>query len=162
MLEILIYPDPALREKAEPVEVVDDEVRTLIEEMMDAMYDDDGAGLAATQVGISKRIIVLDAGYGPMSMINPEIVQKGEEMHTMDEGCLSFPGIRIDVSRPTHIVVRGFDDEGRGVEMEAEGLLARVLQHEIDHLDGVLIIDHASTLQRRLLRAKLRKLEKVA
>ncbi|MFH1942319.1 MAG: peptide deformylase [bacterium] len=162
MLKILTYPNQVLRECAEPVEIIDDDIRKLIDDMIDAMYDDDGVGLAATQVGVSKRIIVLDAGSGPMGIINPEIVQSGGEEQTAEEGCLSFPGIRFDVMRPSRVVMRGLDEEGSCIEMEAEGLIARVFLHEIDHLNGILFIDHASSLQRRLLRAKLRKLEKIA
>lgn len=160
MLEIVIYPNPVLRQKAESVETIDDEIRRVIDSMIEAMYKDEGAGLAAPQVGVSKRIIIFDAGEGLISMINPEIIQKGEEKQTVDEGCLSVPGIRLDVTRPTRMVVRGLNDQGEPVEIEAEGLQARILQHEIDHLNGILIIDHASSIQRTLLRSKLRRLEK--
>ena len=160
MMKILTYPDPVLRQKSTPIDAVNDEIRGIVDEMLEVMYKDEGVGLAAPQVGISKRIIVLDSGEGPMALLNPEIIQKGEEEQAIEEGCLSLPGIRLDLVRPTHIVVRGLNDQGDVTEIEMDGLLARVLQHEIDHLDGILIIDRASSLQRTLLRSKLKKLAK--
>lgn len=161
MKEIRTYPDPILRRIAEPVENVDDNIRSLIEDMAESMYADDGAGLAAPQVGVSSRVIILDAGYGFRAMINPEIIEMSEEKESMEEGCLSLPGIRLEVQRPVRLVVRGMNEEGEIEEVEADGLLARVFLHEIDHLNGVLLIDHASSIQRTLLRSRLRKLEKV-
>jgi len=162
MLKIVTYPDPILRQKAEAVENVNDEIRSLVESMAEVMYKDDGIGLAAPQVGVSQRIIVVDAGEGLISLINPEIIYKGEEKESMEEGCLSLPGIRVDVLRVKKITVRGINESGETVEMDAEGLLARVFQHEIDHLDGILIIDHVSPLHRTFLRSKLKRLEKEA
>ena len=149
-----------MRQKADPVDDIDDEIRRLADDMIEAMYLDEGVGLAAPQVGVSTNICVIDIGQGPMALINPEIIQKGKEEQTVEEGCLSLPGIRLDISRSSHVVVRGLNDQGEWVEIEADGLLARVFQHEIDHLNGILIIDHASSIQRKLLRAKIRKLEK--
>jgi len=160
MLEIVTYPDPVLRKKAEPVQNLDDGVLKILDEMADVMYLKDGVGLAGPQVGISKRIIVVDIGQGLMPLINPEIVNRINEKKTAEEGCLSFPGIHVDISRPESITWTALNEKGERVEQKAEGLWARVLQHEIDHLDGVLIIDHISTIQRALLKPKLRKLEK--
>ena len=162
MRKIVTYPNPVLRQVAEAVEEIDGEIRQLVEEMTDAMYADDGVGLAAPQLGVSKRIVVVDAGEGLTTLINPEIVRREGEEISMEEGCLSLPEIRVNVSRPTRALVRGMNEEGEPVEIEAEGLLARVFQHEIDHLNGILIIDHASTVERSLLKPRLRKLEKEA
>ena len=161
MVPIIKYPNPVLRKKAEPVEKIDGDILKIIDDMVDAMYGDDGAGLAAPQIGISKRIIVLDAGYGLRYIVNPEIVKKSDDLESMDEGCLSVPGIRVDIRRPVLVVVRGLDENGQEVEISADGLLARVLQHEIDHLNGILIIDYASSVQRTLLQSKLKKMEKL-
>jgi len=160
MAKIVTYSNPILRRKAESLEDIDDTIRQLIDEMGETMYANDGVGLAAPQVGVSKRVVVLDGGEGLMSLVNPEIIQMGEEEETMEEGCLSLPEIRLDVSRPTRIVARGRNDKGELVEMELDGLLARIFQHEIDHLNGILIIDHASSIQRTLLKSKLKKLKK--
>ena len=160
MLTIVKYPNPVLRRKANSIHDIDEEIRRLSDDMIETMYTDEGIGLAAPQVGVSKRLIVLDVGQGPMILINPEIVRLEEEQHTVEEGCLSLPGIRIDITRPTQIIVRGIDDQGETREIQAEGLIARVLQHEIDHLNGILIIDHASSIQRSLLKPKLKKLTK--
>ena len=160
MLTIVKYPNPVLRRKAVSIHDIDEDIRRLSDDMIEAMYLDEGVGLAAPQVGVSKRLIVLDVGQGPMTLINPEIFRSEEEQHTVEEGCLSLPGIRIDIARPTQIIVRGIDDKGETREIQAEGLIARVLQHEIDHLNGILIIDHASSIQRSLLKPKLKKLKK--
>jgi len=160
MLKIVTYPNPVLRQKAEPLEDIDDSIRRLIDGMAEVMYSDDGVGLAAPQVGVSERLIVLDAGEGLMSFVNPEIIQKREDEETVEEGCLSLPGIRLEISRPTRIAVRGLNEKGEPVEMEIEGLLARVFQHEIDHLNGILIIDYASSLQRTLMKSRLKELGK--
>ena len=158
MRKILTFPHPVLRRKAEPVTEIDDEIRALIDDMAESMY----GGLAAPQIGVSKRVIVLDAGFGFRAMINPEIVEVGDATETMDEGCLSLPGIRLDVQRPVHLVVRGKNEESETEEIIVDRLQARVFLHEIDHLNGVLLIDHASSIQRALLRSKLRKLEKIS
>ena len=161
MLKIVKYPDPILRQKANRIQDIDIDIRQFTDDMIETMYLDEGVGLAAPQVGLSKQLLVIDVGQGPITLINPEIVRKEDASDTVEEGCLSIPGIRVDVSRSTHVVVRGIDDKGETVEIEADGLLARVLQHEIDHLNGVLIIDHASSIQRTLLKSKLKKLENI-
>lgn len=162
MLKIVTYPNPVLRRRADPVDEIDEKIRRVADHMMETMYTDEGVGLAAPQVGFSKRLIVMDIGQGPIALFNPEIIRRTDEEETIEEGCLSLPGIRINISRPIQIVVRGLTDQGEWEEIEADGLLARVFQHEIDHLNGILIIDHASSIQRSLLRSKLRKLEKEA
>ncbi len=132
--------DDILRKKAKEVTKVDDRVRLLISDMIDTMYHADGVGLAAPQVGILKRIVVIDVGDGVHALINPEILrQSGEEIDY--EGCLSIPGIRGRVKRPAHVVVRALDQDGKETEFGADGLLARAVCHETDHLDGILFID---------------------
>lgn len=158
--EIRMLGDPVLRRKADPVEAVDDEVRRLIDDMLETMYDADGVGLAAPQVGDSRRIIVVDTREGdvePFGLINPEIIEMGEERERGEEGCLSIPGLRELVDRSTRVVVEGLDREGNPVRIEAEGLLARVLQHEVDHLDGVLFLDRISGLKRDMLLRRWKK-----
>ena len=162
MLKIRKYPDPVLRMKAEPVDELTDDLLQLAEEMIDVMYQDDGVGLAAPQVGESVRLIVIDLGEGPLVLFNPEIVEKNDELEPLEEGCLSFPDIRVNISRPNQVIVHAVNKEGKKVEIKAEGMAAKVFQHEIDHLNGVLIIDHASSIQRSLLKPKLKKLEKEA
>jgi len=159
MLKIVKYPAPILRRKAESVDSVDDDIRDLIENMLDVIYVEDGVGLAAPQVGVSKRVIVVDDGKDGVGLINPEIVKKSSETDTMEEGCLSLPGIRLNISRPVRITVKGLDENGDSVELQADGLLAKVIQHEIDHLNGILIINHVSTIHKTILRSKLKKLE---
>lgn len=151
-MEILKFPNSVLRKKAEEVEVIDERIHSLAKEMIHAMYCEPGIGLAAPQVGVSERLIVVDLSIGedPDSLIvlvNPEIIVK-EGTIKMDEGCLSVPDINEAVTRAERVVVRGLDLEGREVEIEGEELLAVALQHEIDHLDGVLFIDHISRLKR--------------
>ncbi len=159
MDEIKIYPATVLRQRAKEVERFDSSVRSLIDRMTDIMYQADGVGLAAPQVGLSKRVIVVDVGEGPFSLINPEVVENEEDDESLEEGCLSLPGIHIDVTRPKAITVRGVDDRGETVVKSAEGMWARALQHEIDHLNGVMIIDHASFVQKTLLKSKLKRLQ---
>ena len=162
MLEILTYPDSVLRKKADDVETITDDYHQLIEEMAEAMYDDDGVGLAAPQIGVSKQVIVVDGGEGFMALFNPEIIKTGDDTDTVEEGCLSLPGIRVQVERPTQITLRALNVNGETVQLEIEGLMARIFQHEIDHLNGILIIDRVSSINRSLLKSKLRKLEKEA
>jgi peptide deformylase len=159
MDEIKVYPATVLRQRAHEVERIDSSVRSLIDRMTDIMYQADGVGLAAPQVGLSKRVIVIDVGEGPFSLINPEIIEREEDEEAVEEGCLSIPGIRIDVTRPKAITVRGTDEKGGTVVKKAEGMWARALQHEIDHLNGVMIIDHASLVQRTLMKTKLKRLQ---
>jgi peptide deformylase len=159
-MKIIKYPNTILRHKAQRIDEIDNEIKRCADDMIERMYLDEGVGLAAPQVGISKQIFVMDIGQGPKIFYNPEIIQKGDEVETVEEGCLSIPGVRIDVTRPSRIIIRGLNEQGEQEEVEAEGILARVIQHEMDHLNGVLIIDHASSLQRTLLKSKLKKLEK--
>ncbi|HEY8483411.1 MAG TPA: peptide deformylase [Longimicrobiales bacterium] len=159
--EIRILGDPVLRQKAEPVVEVDDEVRRLIADMFETMYDADGVGLAAPQVGVSLRVIVVDPrdeSVPPFALVNPEIVERAEEVERGEEGCLSIPGLREIVERSARVVVEGLDRDGLPRRIEAEGLVARILQHEIDHLDGILFIDRLSPLKRQML---LRRWQKV-
>ncbi len=160
MMQIVTYPDPVLRETAEPVGQIDQKILDLLDQMQESMYEDEGVGLAAPQVGVSKRIIVVDGGEGLVNLINPEIISSNDETEGVEEGCLSLPGIRVTVSRPTEVTVTGMNEKGEPVRYEASDLMARIFQHEIDHLNGTLIIDHLSTLQRGLLKSKLRQLEK--
>ncbi|MBI5905896.1 MAG: peptide deformylase [Deltaproteobacteria bacterium] len=144
--DILVYPDPFLARKAAAVTAVDDRVRTLIRDMFDTMYESEGIGLAAPQVGVGKRVIVLDVspvdeGAAPMAIVNPEIVGTEGETVLGVEGCLSIPGVQGEVPRSEVVVVRGLDEGGDPVRVRAEGILSRALQHEIDHLDGILFID---------------------
>lgn len=146
ILQIRKYGDLILRSKAKPVEKVTPEVRKLIKDMFETMRHAPGIGLAAPQVGVLRRIIVVDveeaeAEYPPIALINPEITDKaGEEIG--DEGCLSLPNIRVEVKRPSQISVRGITHKGKEIEFEADGLFARAIQHEVDHLNGILIIDY--------------------
>lgn len=161
-LTIRIYGDPALRRKAEPVPVVDDRIRELAEDMIDTMYDANGVGLAAPQVGLSLRMLVADAthhdgGDGPRVFVNPVILESSGEW-TFDEGCLSLPGLTADLVRPERIRVRFFDELGREREEEFHQLWSRVIQHEMDHLEGKLFVDRMSPMRRALIEKKLRDL----
>ncbi|MFZ5894465.1 MAG: peptide deformylase [Myxococcota bacterium] len=159
--EILKYPDPRLREKAAPVAEVTDELRVLIDDMAETMYSSKGCGLAANQIGVDKRVFVVDcaAEDEPSDLkvfINPEIIQ-ADGSQTWDEGCLSFPGVSEEIKRAEHVKVRALDRFGKPFELEAEGLLAVAIQHELDHLNGVLMIDKLSALKRRMMGRKLAK-----
>lgn len=162
VLPILIYPDPRLRTVAEPVEDVNDEIRKLVDDMAETMYVAPGVGLAAPQVGVSKRIFVVDTAIRDdepaqlLIFINPKFVLREGEID-WEEGCLSFPGIHEDIRRAGHVVVQALDREGNPFEVEAEGLPAVALQHEYDHLEGVLIVDHVSYFKRRQIERDLRK-----
>ena len=158
-LTILEFPDPRLRKKAAAVEVVDDELRALIGDMFETMYDAPGIGLAATQVDVHKRLLVTDVSPDksePLVLINPEIVEK-DGVTVTDEGCLSVPGYYEEVERAEHIRVRFLDRDGKQQEMEAEGLLAVCIQHEIDHLEGKLFVEYLSESKRQRIRKKLEK-----
>jgi peptide deformylase len=160
VLEILTYPDERLRKKAAPVAVVDDETKKLVDDMAETMYGD-GIGLAATQVGVMKRVIVIDVTYTDehpnlIVLINPELVKKSGSC-VSEEGCLSLPEIREDVERAEQVVVRALGRDGEPVEISADGLLATAIQHEMDHLDGVLLIDHLSFLKRQMISRELKK-----
>lgn len=145
LLPIRIAPDPVLRKTAQPVKRVTKRVQKLIKDMADTMYDAKGVGLAAPQVGVSERVIVVDVGDGLVALVNPEIVNKdGEEVDV--EGCLSLPGLSGYVERAASVEVTGLDEKGRPTRLQAEGLFARALQHEVDHLDGILITDIATSI----------------
>lgn len=159
ILNILCYPDPRLREKGRPVERVDEAVRRLVDDMLETMYAAPGIGLAATQVGVAKRVVVIDVSENkdqPLTLINPEILERsGEE--EMEEGCLSVPGVYERVRRAERVKVRALDREGEPFELEADGLLAVCIQHEVDHLDGRLFVDYLSQLKQSRIRKRLEK-----
>jgi len=158
-LKILEFPDPRLRTRAAPVEAVDDELRRLIGDMFETMYEAPGIGLAATQVDVHKRLLVADVSPDksePHVLINPEIIEK-DGVTVTDEGCLSVPGYYEEVERAQHIRVRFLDRDGEPREMEAEGLLAVCIQHEMDHLEGKLFVDYLSESKRQRIRKKLEK-----
>jgi peptide deformylase len=159
ILDILHFPDPRLRNKAKPVAQVDDSIRRLIDDMLETMYQAPGIGLAATQVNVAKRVVVIDLSEEknePLCLVNPEIIEKdGEEQ--MEEGCLSVPGIYEMVKRANRIRVKALDRDGAPFEMEAEELLAVCIQHELDHLEGKLFVDYLSSLKRQRIRKKLEK-----
>lgn len=158
-LTILHFPDERLRTVAKPVEQVDDNLRALIDDMFETMYDAPGIGLAATQVNVHQRLIVIDVSEEknePLVLINPEILEK-TGVEEMDEGCLSVPGIYEKVQRADWIKVRALDRHGEPFELETDGLLAVCIQHEIDHLDGKLFVDYLSSLKRQRIRKKLEK-----
>lgn len=158
-LKILEFPDPRLRTKAVPVMAVDEDLRTLISDMFETMYEAPVIGLAATQVDVHKRLLVTDVSPDrsePYVLINPEIVEK-DGVTVTDEGCLSVPGYYESVERAEHIRVRFLDRNGDETEMEAEGLLAVCIQHEMDHLDGKLFVDYLSEAKRQRIRKKLEK-----
>jgi peptide deformylase len=161
VLEICKYPDPVLLKKAKPVNKLDDETKKLVQDMIDTMYQAPGIGLAANQIGRPIRIIVFDItpkdqDRQPSVLVNPEIIESEGEQ-TLEEGCLSVPEYYSDVKRSAKVKVRGQDLEGNAVEVCGEGLLATVLQHEIDHLDGILFIDRISALKRSLYKKRVQK-----
>lgn len=158
-LDILTFPDSRLRNRARPVERVDAKVRSIVDDMFETMYEAPGIGLAAIQVDIPLRIVVIDISDekdAPLCLINPQILERtGEEQ--MDEGCLSVPGFYETVTRAERVTVRALDRDGTEFELETDGLLAVCIQHEIDHLDGKLFVDHISSLKRQRIRRKLEK-----
>lgn len=173
VLRIYVAPHPVLKKKAEAVKEVTPELRKLMDDMIETMYATDGIGLAAPQVGQSVRILVLDVEQkkgddippqerrgNPICYVNPEIVWSSEDLRVYNEGCLSVPGQYADVTRPEKIRLKYIDYNGKPQEIEAEGLLATCLQHEMDHLNGVLFIDHLSTLKKDMLLRKLKKYTK--
>jgi peptide deformylase len=162
LLPILTAPDPRLKVKAKPVAAVDDQVRRLMADMVETMYAAPGIGLAAPQVGVAKRVLVVDvardgAPRQPMKIANPEILWRSPELLTTNEGCLSLPEHYADVSRPAKIRLRYLDEQNEIREVEVEGLLATCIQHEMDHLEGVLFVDHISALKRGIILRKLAK-----
>lgn len=164
---IVIYGDPVLREKAQPVEKVNREVKDLVSDMVDTLQEAQGLGLAAPQIGESKRVFIIDLSAidinaDLMVFINPEIVETGYEGVEMEEGCLSFPGLYQKVTRPATVKVRATGLDGQQFEMNASGMLARAILHEYDHLEGILYIDRMSALTRTMIKGRLRKLQKVS
>ena len=162
LLPIIIAPDPRLAKPAKPVTKVDDSVRRLMADMLDTMYQAPGIGLAAPQVGQLKRIIVVDCAKTgeppqPYKMANPEILWQSEDLLVNNEGCLSLPEHYADVTRPAEVKVRYLDEQNEIRELHAKGLLATCIQHEIDHLDGTLFVDHISALKRNIILRKLQK-----
>jgi peptide deformylase len=165
-LPIITAPDPRLKIKARPVPAVDDKIRRLMDDMLDTMYGAIGIGLAAPQVGQSSRVIVLDVARDgekpqPLQLANPEILWRSAELTTGNEGCLSLPEHYAEVTRPAKIRLRYLDYQNEIREIEASGLLAMCLQHEIDHLDGVLFVDHISSLKRGMILRKLAKAKRI-
>ena len=165
LLPIITAPDPRLKIQAKPVAKVDAKVRRLMDDMLETMYHAIGIGLAAPQVGAAQRVLVVDVARegeepNPMRIANPEIVWASDEVLKYEEGCLSLPDQFADVERPAKVRVRYRDENDRPVEIEADGLLATCLQHEMDHLQGVLFVDHISTLKRGMILRKLQKLKR--
>lgn len=161
-LQIITIPDPILRRKAVTVERVDDELRRLADDMLETMYAAPGIGLAAPQVNVSRRLIVLDTARDdktkrPLVLINPKIAKLGPETRVYEEGCLSIPDVLVEIERPSTVTVKYIDRTGKTAEIEADGLLATALQHEIDHLDGKLIIDFLTRLKRDMIVRRFRK-----
>jgi len=163
---IITIPDPVLRKEAAPVERVDDDLRRLMDDMLATMYDAPGVGLAAPQIGILRRVIVMDAARDddapdPLVMANPRILALSDEMRTHEEGCLSIPEVTAEVERPAEVRVAFLDREGKPQEVDLEGIWATIVQHEIDHLNGVLFIDYLSRLKRDMIVKKFTKAKRV-
>ena len=165
ILPILCYPDPRLHKVAQPVAQVDERIQTLVKDMLDTMYDAQGIGLAATQIDVHERVVVIDVSEErnePMTLINPEILWASEETRMGEEGCLSVPGIYDGVERSTAVKVRALDENGKSREIEAEGMLAICIQHEMDHLMGKVFVEYLSPLKRNRIKTKLVKAQKQA
>ena len=165
ILPILCYPDPRLHKVAQPVAQVDERIQTLVKDMLETMYDAQGIGLAATQVDAHVRVVVIDVSEErnePMTLINPEILWASEEKRQGEEGCLSVPGIYDGVERSTSVKVRALDENGKSREIEAEGMLAICIQHEMDHLIGKVFVEYLSPLKRTRIKTKLVKAQKQA
>ena len=171
--KIIIVPDPVLKQVAQPVSKVDDVIRKQMDAMLQTMYDAPGIGLAANQVGLLNRVLVMDLSRRkespegdtpekprPILMANPEIIWESEDISVMEEGCLSIPGQYAEVERPAGVKVKYLDYNGKEALLEADGLLSHCVQHEIDHLDGVLFVDHISSLKRNMILRKVEKLKK--
>ncbi len=166
ILPIIKLPDPILRRVSTPIETVDDEVRRLAADMLETMYKAPGVGLAGIQVAVARRILVLDVSEKedepePIVMINPEILSLGPELRMHEEGCLSIPDTHVEIERPSTLRIRFLDAQGKPVELDAGGLLATAIQHEINHLDGRLIIDYLSKMRRDMVIRKFRKTAKI-
>jgi peptide deformylase len=166
ILPIITIPDPILRKEAVGIERVDDPLRRLMDDMLATMYEAPGVGLAAPQVGISRRLIVMDPARDeevktPLAMVNPELLERSEEMRVYEEGCLSIPEITAEIERPARVRVAFLDRDGKRCETELEGMWATLIQHEIDHLNGVLFIDYLSRLKRDMIVKKFTKQKRV-
>lgn len=165
LLPILRYPDPALHKVAKPVQVVDDRIRQLVRDMAETMYDAPGVGLAATQVDVHERVVVIDVSEDANQLhvlINPEITWKSEETQVYEEGCLSVPGVYDEVQRAARIHVRALNEKGESYEFDADGLLAVCVQHELDHLMGKVFVEYLSVLKQNRIRTRIRKQEREA
>ncbi len=167
--KIITVPDPVLKQTAQPVDKIDSNIRAQMDGMLRAMYDAPGIGLAANQVSLLNRVLVMDLSRrdgeeqeepNPICMANPEIIYESEEMSVMEEGCLSIPRQYVDIERPAKVRVKYLDYNGKEAELEATGLLSHCVQHEIDHLNGVLFIDYLSSLKRNIILKKVQKLKK--
>lgn len=161
--EILIWPHPTLKKKSLPVGAVDDALRALVKDMFETMYAEDGVGLAAPQIGLLKRVIVLDTrprqpDSNPIAMINPEIIAT-DGTTVFQEGCLSLPGEAEDVERAARVTVRFLDTDGKQQTLDCDGLLSIAVQHELDHLDGIVFVDHLSSLKRELIRRRMKRVQ---
>jgi len=167
LLSIIVAPDPRLKVTTESVEVVDDDLRDFLDDMLETMYAADGIGLAAPQVGDTRSIVVVDVGRKeddpmPVKMINPQIVWHSEDECPHEEGCLSLPNHFAEVVRPDSVRVKYLDENGAQQELEANGVLATCIQHEMDHLKGILFVDHVSSIKRSMILRKLKKAKKQA
>ncbi|MCB5362701.1 peptide deformylase [Pusillimonas sp. CC-YST705] len=163
LLPILRYPDPRLFKTAKPVQVVDDRIRQLVRDMAETMYDAPGVGLAATQVDVHERVVVMDISEDSNELrvlINPEIIWRSDEQQVYQEGCLSVPGIYEEVKRADQVRVRALNENGEAYEFEADGLLAVCVQHELDHLNGKVFVEYLSPLKQGRIKTKLRKQER--
>ena len=163
VLQILRFPDPRLHQVARPVEIFDDRLRALVRDLAETMYAAPGVGLAATQVDVHERVIVIDVSDAKDQLrvfVNPEIVEASEDRKTYEEGCLSVPGIYDEVERPDRVRVRAFDEHGKAFELEADGLLAVCLQHEMDHLNGRVFVQYLSRLKQTRIRSKMLKADR--
>jgi peptide deformylase len=166
ILSIILAPDPVLKRRCLPVEKIDRGIRRLMDDMLETMYEAPGVGLAAPQIAVHKRIIVADISdlahdrRAPLQMVNPEIIDASDEILLREEGCLSFPEHYADVQRPASLRVRYLDRDNEIQEIDAEGLLSVCIQHEMDHLDGVLFVDHLSSLKRGIILRKMSKLKR--
>ncbi len=165
-LNIILAPDPRLRVKSKPVKTVDDRVRALMDDMLETMYMAPGVGLSAVQAGVPERIIVIDVAKdpdppAPVRLVNPEIIWQADDIALAEEGCLSLPEHYADVERPAAVEVRYVDENGETQTIKADGLLSTVLQHEMDHLDGILFVDHLSAIKRSIILRKLVKAKRL-
>ncbi|GJL89381.1 MAG: peptide deformylase [Minwuia thermotolerans] len=166
LLPIITAPDPRLKVRSESVEQIDDELRSFMDDMLETMYDAPGVGLSAIQVGLPKRVMVVDcaddgAAANPIYLINPEIVESSEDLRAYEEGCLSLPEQYAEVERPATIRVKYLDREGAAQELTADGLLSTCIQHEMDHFEGILFVDHISALKRNMILRRLKKAKKL-